>query len=109
MDAPLLLTNASIFGAAGGTLLGGGEAGPEVVSGADTLMDMMRSALDDSATDTTDTLDDKFDRLLDLLTEYFPQLANMRIYLDSTTMVGQMAPAMNTALGRMQTKEARWG
>lgn len=107
MDSPMLLTNASIFGAAGGTLLGGGEAGPEVVSGADTLMNMIRSVLDEGVTGTNDALDDKFDQLLDLLAEYFPQLANMRVYLDETTMVGRMAPAMNTALGRIQAKEAR--
>lgn len=45
MDNAMLLNDATIFGAAGGKLLGGGEAGPEVVSGADTLMKMIRNAV----------------------------------------------------------------
>lgn len=48
MDTPMLLNNPTIFGAAGGSLLGAGEAGPEVVSGAATLMDMIRSVVDDA-------------------------------------------------------------
>lgn len=48
MNTPMLLNNPTIFGAAGGSLLGAGEAGPEVVSGAATLMDMIRSVVDDS-------------------------------------------------------------
>lgn len=48
MDTPILLNNPTIFGAAGGSLLGAGEAGPEVVSGAATLMDMIRSVVDDA-------------------------------------------------------------
>lgn len=48
MDVPMLLNNPTIFGAAGGSLLGAGEAGPEVVSGAATLMDMIRSVVDDA-------------------------------------------------------------
>ncbi|MCC8075715.1 MAG: hypothetical protein LIO95_07245 [Clostridiales bacterium] len=45
MDNPMLLNGATIFGAAGGNLLGGGEAGQEVVSGASTLMNMIQEAV----------------------------------------------------------------
>ncbi|MCC8064448.1 MAG: hypothetical protein LIO78_08275 [Clostridiales bacterium] len=45
MDNPMLLNGATIFGAAGGNLLGGGEAGQEVVSGASTLMSMIQAAV----------------------------------------------------------------
>lgn len=48
MNSPMLLTNPTIFGMANGQLLGGGEAGPEVVSGADTLMRMIRAAVADA-------------------------------------------------------------
>ncbi len=107
MDDPLILNGATIFGAAGSQLLGGGEAGSEVVAGADTLMNMIRSALDEGPTGSGSALDDRLDRLFDLLAEYFPQLANMRVYLDKTAMVGRMAPAMNAEFGRIQTREAR--
>ena len=45
MDQPYLLDNATIFGASGGKLLGGGESGSELVVGTNKLMDMMREAV----------------------------------------------------------------
>lgn len=44
MDTPYLLSGATIFGAMGGNLLGGGESGSEIVAGTDTLMGMIREA-----------------------------------------------------------------
>ena len=41
MDNPMLLKDATLFGESNGKLLGGGESGPEVVSGAATLMGMI--------------------------------------------------------------------
>lgn len=45
MKQGMFLDNATIFGAANGHLLGGGEAGREVVVGANSLYDMIRSAV----------------------------------------------------------------
>lgn len=45
MDNAMILNSPTIFGARGNTLLGAGEAGPEVVSGANTLMGMIRGAV----------------------------------------------------------------
>lgn len=45
MDNAMILNGATIFGAKGGNLLGGGEAGSEVVSGTDTLMRMIEDAV----------------------------------------------------------------
>jgi phage-related protein len=47
MDNPMLLESPTIFGynQMSGQLLGGGEAGAEVVSGADTLMNMINAAV----------------------------------------------------------------
>ena len=45
MDNAMLLNGATIFGMSGNNLLGGGEAGPEVVSGADTLMNMISKSV----------------------------------------------------------------
>lgn len=44
MENAMVLNGATIFGAAGGKLLGGGEAGREVISGEDHLMSMIREA-----------------------------------------------------------------
>lgn len=53
MDNAMILDGATIFGMAGNTFLGGGEAGTEVVSGAKTLMDMIRQAVFDVFRPTT--------------------------------------------------------
>ena len=45
MHEPYIMDNATIFGAASGRLLGGGEAGSEVIVGTQKLMDMMRQAV----------------------------------------------------------------
>lgn len=44
MEEPYMLNNATIFGAAGGRLLGGGEAGSELVVGTNKLMNMIKQA-----------------------------------------------------------------
>ena len=45
-QTPAILTNPTIFGAAGGRLLGGGDGnGPEVVAGMDLLGNMMKNAM----------------------------------------------------------------
>lgn len=49
MDNAMLLKNPTIFGAAGGRLLGAGESGSEVVSGASTLMNMINRAVNESS------------------------------------------------------------
>lgn len=45
MDAPYILNRATIFGAMGNNLLGGGESGQELVVGTNKLMSMMRQAV----------------------------------------------------------------
>lgn len=45
MNQPYLLNDATIFGAANGKLLGGGESGSELVIGTNKLMSMMKQAV----------------------------------------------------------------
>ena len=46
MSTPYLLDNASIFGAAGGKLLGGGETGQEIIYGREQLMSDIAAVVD---------------------------------------------------------------
>ena len=45
MEDPMILNGATIFGAKNGQLLGGGEAGSEVIVGTNKLMEMMKDAV----------------------------------------------------------------
>lgn len=53
MEQPYMLNGATIFGAAGGKLLGAGESGSELVVGTDKLMSMMREAVGANARPVT--------------------------------------------------------
>lgn len=64
MDNAYLLNGATIFGAAGGNLLGGGEAGKEIVYGHDNLMNDIRNA---SGADVNARILSKLDQIYDLL------------------------------------------
>jgi len=56
MNRPMILDNPTIFGAAGGQLLGAGEAGPEVVSGLGTLLSMIKDAVGSAGTTINQTV-----------------------------------------------------
>lgn len=64
MNNAMILNDATIFGAKDGKLLGGGEAGSEVVSGADTLMKMIREAVASVFVNMTKTIQTYFDMIL---------------------------------------------
>ena len=97
MNKPMLLNGATIFGSDGNHLLGGGEAGPEVIMGLDALRDMAASPSNELAS--------VMNSVIAILNEYLPQLANMSVLLDSGEMVGAMAPAMDAQLGVLAARK----
>ncbi len=99
MNKPMLLNGATIFGSDGNHLLGGGEAGPEVIMGLDALRDMAASPSNELAS--------VMNSVIAILNEYLPQLANMSVLLDSGEMVGAMAPAMDAQLGVLAARKKR--
>jgi hypothetical protein len=108
MNDPVILTEPTIFGynPQTGQPRGGGEAGDEVVSGKDTLMTMIRTVV---ASENAALLE-KFDLLLDLLGEFFPQvltMMNRAVVLDSGALVGELAPELDEALGEIIRRKER--
>lgn len=99
MNKPMLLNGATIFGSKGGHLLGGGEAGPEVIMGLDTLSNMTAGANGD--------LLGVMNRVLAIMDTYFPKFSETSIVLDSGELVGGIAPQMDMALGKLQNRKAR--
>lgn len=99
MNKPMLLNGATIFGSKGGHLLGGGEAGPEVIMGLDTLSNMTVGA--------NEELLSVMMRVLSIMDRYFPEFAKASIVLDSGELVGGIASQMDLALGKLQSRKAR--
>ena len=80
MKNPMLLDSPTIFGMQGNKLLGAGEAGAEVVAGADKLMSMIRSAVDTTSRPTAET------DFRTMLNAFKAALREMKIEMDSDEM-----------------------
>ena len=107
MDNAMLLNSPTIFGMNGaGQLMGGGEAGQEVVAGSNTLMNMIRGAVQTE----TSGVADRLERLISMLAEYLPEItlnANRQLVLDTGVLVGQIAPTMDSQLGNINRLKER--
>lgn len=94
MQNGMVLDNPTLFGMNNGKLLGAGEAGAEVIVGYHSLQDMIANAAGDSA------LAGKVDAIIAILSETMPEIAaDKGVYIDSTKLVGALAPSMNRRLG----------
>lgn len=108
MDNPMIMTKPTIFGYNAGTgeLLGGGESGSEVVSGTNTLMGMIGSAV----AAQNGALAYYLQRMLESLSSYFPQILaamDREVVLDTGATVGALAVPMNEALGKLSIRKDR--
>lgn len=104
MDDPLVMDKPTAFGInVSGQIMAGGEAGSEVVSGTQTLMNMISAAVSEN----NDQLYEVLNKLYNLLVEYLPTFANMQMVLDSGVLVGELAQPMNEELGRITHMRGR--
>ena len=53
-------------------------------------------------------INDWMERLYALLSKYLPELANMDVVMDTGTVVGELAPAMDRKLGEYSGRKDRW-
>ena len=94
MQNGMVLDNPTLFGMNNGKLLGAGEAGAEVIVGYHSLQDMITNAAGNSA------LAGKVDAIIAILSETMPEIAaDKGVYIDSTKLVGALAPSLNRRLG----------
>lgn len=108
MDDGMIMNQPTIFGynAKLNQFLAGGEAGSETVVGTQSLMDMIRVAVNEENA----SLLEKLDRILTILESYMPfipQLANLKLVTDTGVLAGELAPAMDEELGKIFDKEGR--
>ena len=109
-DNPMILNKPSIFdyNPATGKFMGGGDgSGGEVVSGANTLMNMIQNAV---ATQN-EALVYYLQKIIQMLADFFPRvletLMDMNIVLDDGTLVGRLAPAIDMELGKIKDRKDR--
>ena len=108
MRNPMIMNQPTIFGynPATGTLMGGGEAGSEVVTGTVTLLNLIRQAVRGENSGIAHRLD----RIISLLIQFFPDaLEAMKtpMMFDPDGAAIAMAPAMNKVLGKIAIQKER--
>lgn len=107
MNNAMLLNQPTIFGVnPNGNLMGGGEAGQEVVAGSSTLMAMIRNAVQNENAGIIYYLD----KLISMLTQYFPEiLGNLEreMVLDDGTLVAKITPKVDKKLGDINRMKER--
>ena len=84
----------------------GGEAGDEAVAPIDTLLTYIRTAVKEENDSTVNAIE----RLVAMLAAYLPQIIGSMardIVLDDGTLVGELAPAMDKALGDIYSARER--
>ena len=108
MNAPMVLNEPTIFGynPATGQMMGGGEAGSEVVSGVGSLVQMIRGAV----AAENNALVYYLNQIVVILADYFPQLLeafDINMSLDGDLLVAGIAPKMNKQLAIIKKQEER--
>jgi phage-related protein len=110
MDKPMIMDTPTIFGynPATGTLMGGGEAGSEVVSGTTTLLNMIRAAVAAQNSGTEYYLQ----KLVEILADYFPQIMErmndpIPAVFDTELAADRLAKPIDKRLGVIAAKKER--
>lgn len=110
MNNPVVMKEPTIFGynSETGQLMGGGEAGSEVVTGTNTLMNMIQSAVSAQ----NNGLIYYLNKIIEMLAVYFPKiLEQMNIpvpaIIDPNQAAAALAVPMNKELGKLSAREER--
>lgn len=100
-----ILTDPTIFGfnPMTGNYMAGGEAGAEAIAPVSDLMDYVRVAVGESNTETNERLNG----ILDVLSDYLPQLGQMKMVLDTGVLVGEIASPIDNELGNYKRRKDR--
>lgn len=103
VDNPYMFTKPTLFDfdPITGTARGAGEADDEIMYGKTNLMNDIREAVSSENGNMIETLNDVLERIFNILFEYIPELVNRQLVLDTGSVVGGLAPNMDTEFGKI--------
>ena len=104
-DNAVMFDSPTVLGTPAGMKGFGDGNGSELVVGTDRLMGMISSA--SGSEQTVKAIQSLGNQLLSLMGQYFPQMSNTQVVLDSGTLVGSIAPQMNRELGVIAGRRQR--
>lgn len=107
MDDPMMFTEPTLFdiNPVTGKAKGAGEAGDEMMYGHRNLMEDIREA--SGTANIAEVFEHWMSKMFALFMEYFPQFANMQMVTDTGALVGELAPKMDTELGKIMAHKER--
>lgn len=107
MDDPMMFTEPTLFdfNPMSGTAKGAGEAGDEMMYGHRNLMEDIREA--SGTANIAEVFEHWMSKMFAMFMEYFPQFANMQMVTDTGALVGELAPKMDTELGKIMAHKGR--
>lgn len=108
MENPYMFDKPTIFGADEmGNLMGAGESGDEMMYGKKALMEDIRTAVNSENGNIASVITNAFDKLFDIMSEYYPQFGNTQLVLDTGLLVAETAPQMDKQLGIIKKRKER--
>lgn len=107
MDNARILDGAQLFGTMGGKLLGGGEAGKEMIVGQQSMIDMIRQASAQSNGSIVSAIARMSSDLISMMGQYFPQFANMQMVTDTGKLIGELSPGIDAEMGKISRRKGR--
>lgn len=104
MNNPMLLEDPTAFGfSPSGNIRVGGEAGDEIVGGANTIMGMISNAVNNN----NGGIETKIDKLISLLSMYLPTMSNQQVVLSTGELVGALTSPLDKSLGELANDRRR--
>lgn len=109
MNQPYLFEDPTLFGfnPVTGAARVAGETGDEMMYGRQNLMNDIQQAVATQNSGVVGAINNAFDKLFDILGEYFPEFTNTQLVLDTGVLVAETADKMDEQLGMMYRRRGR--
>lgn len=107
MDEPYMFTRPTLFGmdSVTGNLKGAGEAGDEMMYGKNNLMKDIQQVVSTENSGVVQVLYECFDKLFEILGEYFPKFSDIKLLLDTGMLVAETVEEMDKQLGIIKKRK----
>ena len=108
MDDGMIMSQPTIFGynAKSNQFMAGGEAGSETVVGTQSLMDMIRVAVDRNNADLIDEVHELHVGMNNLMELLYNKLSGLKVVMDTGELVGVLTDPIDEALGKKFIRES---
>lgn len=108
MDDGMIMSQPTIFGynAKSNQFMAGGEAGSETVVGTQSLMDMIRIAVDRNNADLIDEVHELHVGMNNLMELLYNKLSGLKVVMDTGELVGVLTDPIDEALGKKFIRES---